>query len=91
MDAGFAFRKVTRRVGEQLLDEQIVRHGVAEEDGHVDRVVVERPRVRLVVHKGLTGDVEHLERQPECIRKRRICSEVRDTVREADQSVVSSR
>ena len=91
MGAGFASRKVTWRVGEQLLDEQIVRHRVTEEDGHVDGVVVERPCVWLVVHEGRTGNVEHFERQPECIRQGRICTEMCDPVREANQRVVPSR
>ena len=91
MGAGLASRKVTRGVGEQLLDEQIVRHRVTEEDGHVDGVVVERPRVRLVVQEGRTANVKNLERQPECIRQCRICTEMRDAVREANQRIVPSR
>jgi hypothetical protein len=76
MGAGLPSRKVTWGVGEQLLDEQIVRHRVTEEDGHVDGVVVKRPCVWLVVHEGRTGNVTHFERQPEYIRKCRICAEM---------------
>ena len=47
-----------------LLNEQIVRHRVAKEDGHVDGVVVERPLCPGSSSRRVgPGNVKHLERQ----------------------------
>ncbi len=62
--ATVALGEVCRQFVEQLVNEQIVRHGVAKEDWRVDVGVIERAGVRLVIQQRLTRDAEHLQRKP---------------------------
>ena len=51
-------REVLSCLDEQVIDEQVVLDGVAEEDGRVDGGVVEGAGVRLVLQQGRAADVE---------------------------------
>jgi hypothetical protein len=70
---------------EQVLEEQVVLQGVAEEDRPVDVGVVERPGVRLVLQQGGALDVEHLERHPDRRPEPYVGAGVGRAVGEADQ------
>src|SRR5258707_5636060 len=75
----------------QLLDKQIMLHGVAEKNGCVDERVIEGMGVRLVFQQRLTVDAKEFEAHAHSIAQTGVCSGMGRTIRETDQGFVLTR
>src|SRR6516225_8351178 len=80
--------EVAWSANEQILDEQVVLNGVAEEDRRVDVGIVKGAGVGLVFDERRTVDAEDLQRQSSGTAEPRVGPGMRRAVREADQRVV---